>query len=114
MQGKNAAGNLIGLKEYLLTLGMHNCDPNQFLNDILNDIDQYNIEKMIQNSTKPVMVVDEHMNNSSFTNYNKSKTFQYKIWNTDHAFSNRRIALTKEIVNWMNKNVVQRKLKVKD
>ena len=114
LQGKNAEGNLIGLKEYLLTLGMQNCDPNQFLNDILDDIDQYNIEKMIAISKKPIMVIDEHMNNSTFTNYNKSKTFQYKIWNTDHAFSNRRIALTKEIVNWMNKNVVQKKLKVKD
>jgi dienelactone hydrolase len=114
LQGKNAEGNLIGLKEYLLTLGMQNCDPNQFLNDILDDIDQYNIEKMIEISKKPIMVIDEHMNNSTFTNYNKSKTFQYKIWNTDHAFSNRRIALTKEIVNWMNKNVVQKKLKVKD
>jgi pimeloyl-ACP methyl ester carboxylesterase len=114
LQGKNAEGNLIGLKEYLLTLGMQNCDPNQFLNDILDDIDQYNIEKMIAISKKPIMVIDEHMNNSTFTKYNKSKTFQYKIWNTDHAFSNRRIALTKEIVNWMNKNVVQKKLKVKD
>lgn len=114
LQGENAEGNLIGLKEYLLTLGMHNCDPNQFLNDILNDINQYNIEKMIAISKKPIMVIDEHMNNSTFTNYNKSKTFQYKIWNTDHAFSNRRIALTKEIVNWMNKNVVEKKLKAKD
>jgi alpha/beta superfamily hydrolase len=108
LQGENAEGNLIGLKEYLLTLGMHNCDPNKFLTDILNDIDQYNIEKMIENSKKPIMVVDEHMNNSSFTNYNKSKNFEYKIWNTDHAFSNRRIALTKEIVNWINKNIVQK------
>jgi hypothetical protein len=40
LQGENAEGNLIGLKEYLLTLGMHNCDPNQFLNDILK---QYSI-----------------------------------------------------------------------
>jgi alpha/beta superfamily hydrolase len=114
LQGENAEGNLIGLKEYLLTLGMHNCDPNEFLTDILDDIDQYNIEKMIANSKKPVMVIDEHMNNSSFTNYNKSKTFEYKIWNTDHAFSNRRIALTKEIVNWINKNIVKKKPDIKD
>jgi hypothetical protein len=114
LQGENAEGNLIGLKEYLLTLGMHNCDPNQFLNDILVDINQYHIEKLIENSKKPVMVVDEHMNNTSFTNYNKSKTFEYKIWNTDHAFSNRRIALTKEIVNWMNKNIVQKTPDIKD
>jgi uncharacterized protein len=106
LQGENAEGNLIGLKEYLLTLGMLNCDPNEFLNDILKDVKQYDIEKMIANSKKPIMVIDEHMNNSTFTNYNKSKTFEYKIWNTDHAFSNRRIALTKEIVKWMNKEII--------
>jgi dienelactone hydrolase len=106
LQGENAEGNLIGLKEYLLSLGMLNCNPNEFLNDILRDVNQYDVEKMIANSKKPIMVIDEHMNNSTFTNYNKSKTFEYKIWNTDHAFSNRRIALTKEIVNWMNKDIV--------
>jgi hypothetical protein len=106
LQGKDAEGNLIGLKEYLLTLGMLNCDPNEFLNDILKDINQYDIEKMIANSKKPIMVIDEHMNNTTFTNYNKSKTFEYKIWNTDHAFSNRRVALTKEIVKWINKEII--------
>ena len=48
------------------------------------------------------------MNNSTFTNYNKSKTFQYKIWNTDHAFSYRRIALTKEIVNWFDDTILNK------
>jgi hypothetical protein len=51
-------------------------------------------------------VIDEHMNNSTFTNYNQRKNFEYKIWNSDHAFSSKRIALTKEIVAWMNKNIV--------
>ena len=106
LQGADAEGNLIGLKEYLLSLGMLNCNPNEFLNDILRDINQYDVEKMIATSKKPIMVIDEHMNNSTFTNYNKSKTFEYKIWNTDHAFSNRRIALTKEIVSWINKDIV--------
>lgn len=105
LQGEDAEGNLIGLKEYLLSLGMLNCNPNEFLNDILRDINQYDIEKMISNSKKPIMVIDEHMNNSTFTNYNQSKTFEYKIWNTDHAFTNRRIALSKEIVGWMNKEI---------
>jgi dienelactone hydrolase len=105
LQGKDAEGNLIGLKEYLLSLGMLNCNPNEFLNDILSDINQYDIEKMIANSKKPIMVIDEHMNNATFTNYNKRKNFEYKIWNTDHAFTNRRIALSKEIVRWMNKEI---------
>jgi dienelactone hydrolase len=106
LQGEKAEGNLIGLKEYLLSLGMLNCNPNEFLNDILKDINQYHIEKMIASSKKPIIVIDEHMNNSTFTNYNQRKNFEYKIWNSDHAFSSKRIALTKEIVAWMNKNIV--------
>lgn len=108
LQGELAEGNLISLKEYLLTLGMLNCDPDTFLNDILSKIDTYNIEEMVAKSYKPILVLDEHQNNTYFAKYNQSKTFEYKIWNTDHAFSNRRIALTKEIINWMDTNLLKK------
>lgn len=108
LQGNSAPGALISLKEYLLTLGMLNCDPNKFLNDILENIESYNIEDIVAKSGKPILVIDEHMNNTYFTKYNKGKNFEYKLWNTDHAFSNRRIALTKEIKNWLDKNSLVR------
>ena len=102
LQGNSARGTLISLKEYLLTLGMLNCDPNKFLNDILKDIDKYDINELISQSKKPTLVIDEHLNNTEFTKFNKRKNFNYKVWNTDHAFSNRRIALTREIKNWLD------------
>lgn len=105
LQGDEARGNLISLKEYLLTLGMLNCNPDKFLNDLLGDVDKYNIEALIVSSTKPVLVIDEHMNNKGFTKIDNRKSFSYKIWNTDHAFSNRRIALTVEVKNWLDKNL---------
>ena len=109
LQGDEAKGNLISLKEYLLTLGMLNCNPNQFLNDILEDIDQYNIGEMIEKSNKPILILDEHMNNHSFLKYTQRKNFEYKIWNTDHAFTNRRIALSKEIINWLDDMMLNNK-----
>jgi len=109
LQGELAAGNLIGLKEYLITLGMLNCDPNTFLNDILSNINQYNIELQVSKSVKPILVIDEHMNNTYLSKYNPRKSFDYKIWDTDHAFTNRRIALTKEIVNWLDENILIKK-----
>jgi len=109
LQGELAAGNLIGLKEYLITLGMLNCDPNTFLNDILSNINQYNIELQVSKSVKPILVIDEHMNNTYLSKYNPQKSFDYKIWDTDHAFTNRRIALTKEIVNWLDENILIKK-----
>lgn len=111
LQGDAARGNLIGLKEYLLTLGMLNCDPDKFLNDILLNLDNYDIEKMVSKSSKPIMVLDEHMNNTYFTKYNKTGLFDYKIWNTDHAFSNKRIALTKEIKNWLDKTLKKQEVR---
>lgn len=105
LQGEEARGNLISLKEYLLTLGMLDCNPDKFLNDILNDVGKYNIEGLIASSTKPTLVIDEHMNNKGFTKLTRRKNFSYKIWNTDHAFSNRRIALTVEVKNWLDKNL---------
>lgn len=105
LQGKPARGTLISLKEYLLTLGMLNCDPDKFLNDVLANIQNYDIGKLISQSKKPVLVIDEHMNNTEFTDFNKRKNFTYKLWNTDHAFSNRRIALTKEVKNWLDKTL---------
>ncbi len=108
LQGESAEGNLSGLKEYLLTLGMLNCDPNKFLTDLVTNLDQYNIESLISKSKKPILVIDEHMNNQGFTKFNKKKDFSYKIWNTDHAFSNRRVALTAEAKNWFDKTIPKR------
>lgn len=105
LRGEAAEGNLRGLKEYLLSLGMLNCDPDKFLTDILNNINQYNIEALISKSKKPILVIDEHMNNQGFTKFNKRKDLSYKIWNTDHAFSNRRVALTAEAKNWFDKTI---------
>lgn len=105
LQGESARGTLISLKEYLLILGMLNTNPDKFLGDILDNIDKYDMETMISKSTKPILVIDEHMNNNGFTQFNKRKNFTYKLWNTDHAFSNRRIALTKEVKNWLDKTL---------
>ena len=105
LQGDEARGNLISLKEYFLTLGMLNCNPDKFLNNLLADVKKYDIQALIVSSTKPVLVIDEHMNNRGFTKITKRRAFSYKIWNTDHAFSNRRIALTVEVKNWLDKNL---------
>ncbi len=102
LQGESARGTLISLKQYLLTLGMLNCDPDKFLNDVLANVHQYDIGGLISKSNKPLLVIDEHMNNTEFTDFNKRSNFNYKLWNTDHAFSNRRIALTKEVKNWLD------------
>ncbi len=111
LKGKDAPGNLVSLKEYLLTLGMLNCDPNTFLKEMLANIEQYNIEQMVANSSKPILVIDEHRNNNYLAKYSKKEKFKYKMWNTDHPFTDKRIALSREIKNWMDKNLLKPKSK---
>ncbi len=105
LQGKEATGNLLGLKEYISTLGMLNTDANTFLKSMLLDINRYNVEKLVAGTTKPLLIIDEHKNNDYLSKYAEKPNLNYQIWDTDHAFTNRRIALSVELNSWLNKNL---------
>ncbi|MEO8794603.1 MAG: alpha/beta fold hydrolase [Daejeonella sp.] len=104
-QGPQAKGNILNLREYISTLEVLNCDPNTYLKNILNDVEDYNIEKLVKNSSKPLLIIDEHKNNNYLARYPAKKNLIYKMWNTDHAFTNKRIALSRELNNWLLKNL---------
>lgn len=105
LQGNDAPGNLLGLKEYISTLGMLNTDANSYLKDMLSDLNHYNIEEMVAKTQKAVLVIDEHKNNNYLNRYADKKNLTYKIWDTDHAFTNKRIALSTELKGWLDKNL---------
>lgn len=105
LQGASGPGTLQGIGDYISTLGMLNTEPDIFLRDMVSKIDQYNIQKMIANTEKPLLVIDEHKNNDYLSDYSKKKTLTYKIWDTDHAFTNRRNALSIELKTWLDKNL---------
>lgn len=105
LQGPEAMGNLLGLKEYITTLGMLKTDPNTYLQDMLNKVENYNIEKMVSETKKPVLIIDEHKNNDYFGRYADKKNLTYKIWDSDLAFTNRRIALSSELKSWLDKHL---------
>lgn len=105
LQGKDAPGNLMGLKEYISTLGMLNTDAEIYLRDLHARVKDYNIENMVANTKKPILVIDEHKNNEYLSSYKRKKNLTYRIWNTDHAFTNKRIALSTELKTWLDKNL---------
>lgn len=105
LQGKEAPGNLRGLKEYISTLGMLSTDSNSFLKDMLANLNGYNIEQLVAASQKPVLVIDEHKNNNYLVRYAEKENLTYKMWDTDHAFTNRRIALSTELKSWLDNNL---------
>ncbi len=104
-QGPQAKGNILSLREYISTLEVLNCDPNNYLKNILDNVEQYNIEELVKHSNKPILIIDEHKNNNYLARYPAKKNLIYKIWNTDHAFTNKRIALSRELNNWLLKNL---------
>lgn len=105
LKGNGSKGNIHSLKEYISTLGMLNCEPNTYLKELIAGLNSYDIETMIKTSNKPLMVIDEHKNNNYLARHINRKHFTYKMWNTDHAFTNKRIALSVELNNWLRKNL---------
>lgn len=105
LQGNDAPGNLLGLRDYISTLGMLDTDAETYLKEMLIHVKEYNIEEMVANTKKPVLVIDEHQNNEYLSRYKRKKNLTYKIWDTDHAFTNKRIALSSELKTWLDKSL---------
>ena len=103
-QGKEAQSNVLGLEEYISTLGMLETDPETYLKDVMLHLNEYNIESLITSTRKPILVIDEHQKNDYLEHISK-KNLTYRIWDTDHAFTNRRIALSTELRTWLDKNL---------
>lgn len=102
-RGRAAQVNVMDIGSYLSGLGMLNTDPQAFLKGIMNHIEDYNIEKKVAQTRKPVLVIDEHELNDYLKAYSRRRSFSYERWNTDHAFSDRRQALGIRTRTWLDK-----------
>lgn len=104
---KNSEGtsNLISMKEYLATLGMLNINPDEFLIEMARNVNQYNLEELLKNTNKPVLMVDEHEGNDYLKSLTVRKNIEYEVWDTDITFSNKRTALTRRLRTWADKGI---------
>lgn len=110
-QGKAANVNVIDLGAYVSGLGMLNTTPQQYLKGILQNVESYNIEKMIDETKKPVLVIDEHELNDDLKKYARRRNFDYERWNTDIAFTDKRIALAIRAEKWLDSKTQKRRSK---
>jgi len=101
-QGKAANVNVMDLGTYVSGLGMLKTTPEKYLKGILQHVESYNIEKMIDETKKPVLVIDEHELNSYLKKYARRRNFDYERWNTDIAFTDKRIALATRAEKWLD------------
>ena len=100
----SAKADLKSLIEYIAPLSMLKCNADTFVNEMVLEKDNYNIEELLsKEKNKPILVIDEHQHNQYIKKYLLNKNIEYEVWNTDHGFTNKRIALTKRIVKWLDK-----------
>ena len=107
-QGKAANVNVIDLGAYVSGLGMLNTTPQEYLKGILKNVESYDIEKMIDETKKPVLIIDEHELNGYLKKYARRRAFDYERWNTDIAFTDKRIALATRTEKWLDSKTKKR------
>ncbi len=94
------------IKEFELQTLVLNTPAKKLFKDVIENLDFYNLSndgKLLAN--KNIVMLDEHTLNKkialSVENENNI-SFKYYVWNTDHSFSNKRISLANQVLNFLN------------
>ena len=97
-----------GFETYVAGLFMlHNTSGHALLAAVQANTAAYELAaEAVPLSTKQLVFLDENRRNEQWIKTigaaNKA-SFRYEIWDTDHPFSNKRIALTKTVLTFLNK-----------
>ena len=97
-----------GFETYVAGLFMlHNTSGHALLAAVQANSAAYELAaEAVPLSTKQLVFLDENRRNEQWIKVigaaNKA-SFRYEIWDTDHPFSNKRIALTKAVLTFLNK-----------
>ena len=97
-----------GFETYVAGLFMlHNTSGHALLAAVQANTAAYELAaEAVPLSTKQLVFLDENRRNEQWIKTigaaNKA-SFRYEIWDTDHPFSNKRIALTKAVLTFLNK-----------
>jgi alpha/beta superfamily hydrolase len=84
---------------------------NTTLEDLYNSVDQnksyYNLinDDFQPLKSKQIVMIDEHKFNYQLAETIKKVNpsyFEYSVWQTDHSFTNKRVALMKTVLNFLN------------
>ena len=84
-----------------------NATPREIFTPIVKKRDYFNlINDAKALSNKQIIMLDEHTGNKLITDAIKKENksyFDYKVWQTDHPFTNKRVALIKLVLWFLNK-----------
>ena len=74
---------------------------------VVNEPDYFNLSKQAKAlSSKQIVMLDEHSKNKEIAKAIKSTNntyFDYEVWNTDHAFTNKRVSLINMVLAFLDR-----------
>jgi len=84
-----------------------NSSLRDMFSPVLEEPDYFNLAKGGKLlAKKQIVMLDEHNRNSALANALKSGNesyFEYDVWQTDHPFTNKRVALIKKVISFLDK-----------
>lgn len=84
-----------------------NSSTHDIFAPVLKDPDYFNLAKGAKAlAKKQIIMLDEHTRNSALAGALKSENksyFGYEVWRTDHPFTNKRVALIKKVLSFLEK-----------
>jgi pimeloyl-ACP methyl ester carboxylesterase len=82
-----------------------NTHPKEIFMPVLREPDFYKLETAAESlSGKQIIMIDEHEGNKALANTLKNANksyFDYQVWQTDHGFTNKRVALIKKVMEFL-------------
>lgn len=94
-----------GLKNFGEGYFVLNAPMREIFSEVLKDREYYNLEKS-ELANKQIIMLDEHNGNKHLAEVLKGKNksyFDYEVWQTDHPFTNKRVALIKKVLAFLDK-----------
>ena len=92
----------VGTRYFVLNSSFHD-----LFNPVIKEPVYFNLAKDGKAlAKKQIVMLDEHTHNSALANALKSENqsyFEYEVWQTDHPFTNKRVALIKKVLSFLDK-----------
>ncbi len=83
-----------------------NTSVEKIFTPVINNLSYYNLQHEPALAAKQIIMLDEHDGNKQLAESlrkNNQKYFEYEVWPTDHAFTNKRISLINKVIAFVDK-----------
>lgn len=103
LKNNNSVAELQEFQNYLRAQFMLNINPTDFLKELLQHKQQWDLSRMTSTQHRPALLfIDENSRNTQWIQ--NMQHSEHHIIPSDHSFSDKRLALNKFILQWLHKH----------